>query len=106
MIVYVFSGTPGGGAIPAGQSILSLVPAGLVPVAVFPPYRSNRRLPAQCVIFTESDQRSITDNGFDPDLEGRFTDFDPNQDLDQVGRVVENREDNFYSDRQGYYRKR
>ena len=82
------------------------MPAGLVPVAVFPPYSSNRRFPAQCVIFSENDERSIRDNGFDPDLEGQLTDFDPNQDLSQVGRVVENREGNFYDTGYGYYRKK
>lgn len=51
-------GTPGGGQLPIGTSLevltaLSLVPAGLVSVAVFPPYISPRTYPAISVIFSE-----------------------------------------------------
>ena len=57
-------GTPGGGASPsvagAGAAMpqtlaiaLTLVPLGLTPVAVFPPYNTPRTTPAVSVIFSE-----------------------------------------------------
>ena len=48
-------GTPGGGGRPTGnEGILTLVPAGLTAVAVFPPFSSIRRTPAEAVIFKEA----------------------------------------------------
>ena len=49
-------GTPGGGGLPATATapVLALVPAGLIPVAVFPPYATPRTLPADSVIFLEN----------------------------------------------------
>ena len=49
-------GQPGGGASPqnAPQETLALVPAGLTPVATFPPYNTPRTFPAQSVIFLEN----------------------------------------------------
>ena len=47
-------GTPGGGAKPTGnEDILALVPAGLEPIAVFPPFLTPRRALADAVIFKE-----------------------------------------------------
>ena len=57
-------GAPGGGASPsvvgagaaAPQTLataLTLVPLGLTPIAVFPPYNTPRRIPAVSVIFSE-----------------------------------------------------
>ena len=65
MITLVFDfignpspGTPGGGAPPNNVGIsaiaLSLVPPGLVAVAVFPPYETPRTVPAISVIFAEN----------------------------------------------------
>ena len=52
-------GTPGGGRLPQGtdidtQQALSLVPAGTVPVAIFPPFATERTYPAISVIFSET----------------------------------------------------
>jgi len=48
-------GTTGGGAVPTGtEGILALVPAGLVAVAVFPPFLTGRRFDAEAVIFKEA----------------------------------------------------
>merc|ERR1712223_603139 len=48
-------GTPGGGGRPTGnEGILTLVPAGLTAVAVFPPFSSIRRTPTEAVIFKEA----------------------------------------------------
>ena len=49
-------GQAGGGASPqnAPQETLALVPAGLTPVATFPPYDTPRTLPAKSVIFLEN----------------------------------------------------
>ena len=49
-------GAVGGGASPVGASasVLALVPAGLVAVAVFPPYERPRTFPADSVIFLEN----------------------------------------------------
>ena len=50
-------GTPGGGGPPSANpgNILSLVPAGLVPVATFPPFLpADRTIPAVAVIFREA----------------------------------------------------
>ena len=49
-------GTPGGGGVPTGtESILALVPAGLVAVAVFPPFSPSfrRGLNSEAAIFKE-----------------------------------------------------
>ena len=49
-------GTPGGGGLPSANpgNILALVPAGLVPVATFPPFLpADRVIPAVAVIFRE-----------------------------------------------------
>jgi len=57
-------GVPGGGAppsavgalAPSSQTLataLSLVPLGLTPIAVFPPYNTPRTIPAISVIFSE-----------------------------------------------------
>ena len=57
-------GTLGGGASPsvvgAGAAMpqtlanaLTLVPPGLTPIAVFPPYNTPRKIPAVSVIFSE-----------------------------------------------------
>ena len=50
-------GEPGGGGIPASNPAIAdnLVPRGLRPVAVFPPYLFPRTVPAQCLIFLEPD---------------------------------------------------
>jgi len=55
-------GQPGGGALPAlavAPTVLALIPAGLLPVAVFPPFASPRTTPAECVIFSENDEVSV-----------------------------------------------
>ena len=57
-------GAPGGGASPSAvgalgpstqtlATALSLVPLGLIPIAVFPPYNTPRTIPATSVIFSE-----------------------------------------------------
>jgi hypothetical protein len=49
-------GSPGGGGLPSANpgNILALVPAGLVPVATFPPFLpADRVIPAVAVIFRE-----------------------------------------------------
>ena len=57
-------GAPGGGASPSAvgalgpstqtlATALSLVPLGLTPIAVFPPYNTPRTIPAISVIFSE-----------------------------------------------------
>ncbi|TRY70447.1 hypothetical protein TCAL_05921, partial [Tigriopus californicus] len=62
----------GGGALPfvtdgASAESLGLVPDGLVPVAIFPPFQNARtRADAVGVIFSETDDQSITVAGFDP----------------------------------------
>ena len=50
-------GEPGGGGTPASLPAIAdnLVPRGLRPVAVFPPYLFPRTVPAQCLIFLEPD---------------------------------------------------
>merc|ERR1711971_1484795 len=50
-------GEPGGGGTPASNPAIAdnLVPRGLRPVAVFPPYLFPRTVPAQCLIFLEPD---------------------------------------------------
>jgi len=49
-------GSPGGGAQPSGsENILALVPAGLTAVSVFPPFLTPRRVPAEAVIFKETE---------------------------------------------------
>ena len=57
---FPFPGTKGGGSLPSvakesedGAKALALVPQGLHPVAVFPPYQSTRTLPAITVIWLE-----------------------------------------------------
>ena len=57
---FPFPGTIGGGSLPSiaketqqGAKALALVPQGLHPVAVFPPYQSTRTLPAISVIWLE-----------------------------------------------------
>ena len=55
-------GEPGGGGTPASNPAIAdnLVPRGLRPVAVFPPYLFPRTVPAQCLIFLEPDpQKNI-----------------------------------------------
>lgn len=50
-------GEPGGGDFPQNgdPEVLGLVPRGLRPVAVFPPYLFPRTVPAKCVIWAEPD---------------------------------------------------
>ena len=59
---FPFPGTKGGGSLPSvakeskdGAKALALVPQGLHPVAVFPPYQSTRKLPAITVIWLEKE---------------------------------------------------
>ena len=59
---FPFPGTKGGGSLPSvakdskdGAKALALVPQGLHPVAVFPPYKSTRKLPAITVIWLEKE---------------------------------------------------
>ena len=64
-------GTPGGGSLPIpntpeAQEAISLAPPGTIPVAVFPVFVAARRREAVCVTFSESDERSIAAQGFDP----------------------------------------
>ena len=50
-------GSPGGGGLPSANpgNILALVPAGLIPVATFPPFLpADRVIPAVAVIFREA----------------------------------------------------
>ena len=67
-MVFIFSGnippgspgggappTPGGGASPQTlKTAIGLVPAGLLTIAVFPPYVKPRTVPAVSVIFAEN----------------------------------------------------
>ena len=50
-------GEPGGGAPPSAgdEEVRGLVPRGLRPVSVFPPYLFPRTVPAKCVIWAEPD---------------------------------------------------
>ena len=50
-------GEPGGGAPPSAgdEEVLGLVPRGLRPVSVFPPYLFPRTVPAKCIIWAEPD---------------------------------------------------
>ena len=55
-------GTPGGGGLPTNVAnnpcfALSLVPAGLTAVAVFPPFETLRTFNATAVIFSENPRR-------------------------------------------------
>ena len=60
-------GTPGGGGVPniqanpSASQAVSLVPFGLTPVAVFPPFDTPRTLPAIAVIFSETPTRRKRD---------------------------------------------
>ena len=60
-------GTPGGGGLPniqanpSASQAVSLVPFGLTPVAVFPPFDTPRTLPAIAVIFSEAPTRRKRD---------------------------------------------
>ena len=60
-------GTPGGGGLPniqanpSASQAVSLVPFGLTPVAVFPPFDTPRTLPAIAVIFSEAPTRRRRD---------------------------------------------
>jgi hypothetical protein len=66
-------GSPGGGGLPSANpgNILALVPAGLIPVATFPPFLpADRVIPAVAVIFREQPGTVAGDNtggtGFEP----------------------------------------
>ena len=63
-------GSPGGGGSPnvagnpSAASAVALVPAGLMAVAVFPPFATPRTLPAIAVIFSENSGRRKRDTNF------------------------------------------
>ena len=66
-------GTPGGGGLPSANpgNILALVPAGLIPVATFPPFLpADRTIDAVAAIFREPPGTVASDNtggaGFEP----------------------------------------
>ncbi len=57
-------GTPGGGSppipsSPAQAALLTLIPPGGVPVALFPQFQSPRTVEAVCVLYSQTDEESI-----------------------------------------------
>lgn len=59
-------GEPGGGDFPQNgdSEVLDLVPEGLRPVAIFPPYLFPRTYPAICVIWAELDPKPYYGHGY------------------------------------------